>query len=687
MVSTRDTIPAWNGLHQVEGAGCYTGAYSGPPQSHRIRQEEQVRGSEDDLPPVELNLSRPFAIPSCDYRQRLDGQDYTPDNVHVESVHRSERTGAVPQEDDEHPTKYVYRSATDVSSDVEMESSTVRASDHNSAEHQEVNIQSSVNPQPDSRYRRYKTPPSQTVSRIRRSSDVRVETTSPPDPSSAMNGQRANGVHVWKGEKQKTKITYNETAVAVGAENTFTGEPAEAAVGGQQSRHADEDWKRHQRRPPRHDGLLSRSCSDNSLAENQCETTAKYHGQYKQTGTHQEATPTSPAPPRDSGVDRASVTTVNTKVGAKTSNTNSIPGVRKAVRAIGTSMSRADRGVVMDDDNITVQCDSYTVVYKDTHAVYSKIRDFINKSLSDMKNDLQKVYDSKLESFRRSLDQTVKQETTKMRQSLSKAVRKPEDTHQYVIITPKTPDGEVFQIVTAADTEDVKKKCARFKNVEKLILKFDDTESFGVRHMREIFKENRMTLKAKNSFSFNGIDMKDLHSYLIGIFDATEDGEKKYRLSYVDSERSASPPSSANARSRKVSKKKKKESIKRTHNEEDTDHSVDDDDERVVEDDGGERPDVSVSNGDERRATTVRDDGDDQAGYDSSSSSSSSSSSEQDLRGTDDAVVSSSKRRSSDKLKRPRAETDVHVYRERQDRTEEAMDERPPSKKRRSHRE
>lgn len=276
----------------------------------------------------------------------------------------------------------------------------------------------------------------------------------------------------------------------------------------------------------------------------------------------------------------AAATVTTAKNSARSVRTNLATSTRKAGQTVAADMRRNDQGVIMEDENIVVRVDSFNVVYRDANKAFATVDAHVKSALEEAKKNISFMFQTKLEAFKADIERLVKLETVKLRQSISKGVGKPEDTHKYAIFTPKTTDGEVFHMMTAAEREDLNKKCGRIKNVEKLVLKFTEPDKFGVSHVREVFRDHRMTCKSKNTFSYPGNDMKELYSYLIKIFNDSKRGpieRNQYRLTYIKCDEHSSPSSAtAPAASRNRKAAAKKETIRRSRSEEYTDQSSDD---------------------------------------------------------------------------------------------------------------
>lgn len=307
------------------------------------------------------------------------------------------------------------------------------------------------------------------------------------------------------------------------------------------------------------------------------------------------------ARPNKAKVDLASQTNVTkpVKCGPATS-------ARRATQTIGTVLKQTDRGVIIEDDNILVRHESYNVVYKDTGRLYASVQAHMKSVLDEVKKTISTICETKLDTFRSNVDRLVKSETSRVRQKVTKnTAGKTEDSHRYAILTPKGQNGEIFHMGTAANRDDVNKKLTRCKNVEKLVLTFNDTEKFGVSHVRCVFKDNRMVLKSKNCYSFPGADMKELQAYLIKIFSRSKGGRvdgSNYKITYIDCAdvpTTSSRPTANVSPSQKRTQSKRRESVRRSRNEEYTDPSADEElaDERTA---GGidEDNDVGDSVGD-----------------------------------------------------------------------------------------
>lgn len=249
---------------------------------------------------------------------------------------------------------------------------------------------------------------------------------------------------------------------------------------------------------------------------------------------------------------------------------------KRASQLINAEIKRTDKSVLLEDENIVVQHDLYSVVFKDTTKVYSLLNTHIKTIMEKAKKDLLAVCEAKLQVFQTNLDRVAKQELGKFQKCLVKANGKIENSHKFVIITSKSSDG-VYRLVTAADRDDVIKKTNQFKSVDKLLLQFNNNESFNVDILRGLFKENNMSTKAKNDFLFRG-GLTELLEYLVEMFSRSfgdDTDQRNYKLTFMSADRSIPPESlktSKTGGSRKPAKRKD-QSVKRSRNEECTDVS------------------------------------------------------------------------------------------------------------------
>lgn len=317
---------------------------------------------------------------------------------------------------------------------------------------------------------------------------------------------------------------------------------------------------------------------------------------------------------------------------------NPASSFKKATQAMVSSV-RQGQGVVMEDDNIVVQQQLYSVVYKDTGKVFASIQTHVKSALEEMKKNIASICEKRLEAFTSKIDKLVASETTRL---TSKSVVRTEDSHKYVLFTAKSP--KVFHTVTAADRVEMERKCVRYcKNVKTLVLTFSDTERFGVRRMREIFKDRGMAMKTRNDFNFPVSDIEDLDTFLVRTFSDASVGdidETAYRITVISDKRQKQNST-------------KKDAVVRSRREEETDALSEHEppaDERL------RRDGVRYDGGGERSASED---------YDSSSDG-----------------ETSSRRRAENKRKRSKIGKTKYDYKGRDDEDEEER----RTKRKRSHR-
>lgn len=244
-------------------------------------------------------------------------------------------------------------------------------------------------------------------------------------------------------------------------------------------------------------------------------------------------------------------------------NTNA--SLQAAAASINAEIKRVDKKTVMEDENIVVYQDVYSVVYRNFGEIYKAMKGKTNKLIEEAKQNLTAMLEEKSRDFNTELESLVNQNMNRIRQATVDNAKHVE-THGFVLITPKPQDG-LFHITTAFDSDDLAKKMNRCKNVDKLVLKFDTQKEFNVSKLKDILKEKNL-VKSKNGLSFSDGNLKDLQKYLAKIINSSAAHrvtKDDYSLTYYSPEKTPVVVSKKASSKKKVSKKA---DVVRSRNEE-----------------------------------------------------------------------------------------------------------------------